>query len=198
LDFPRNDFWDFTLEAHGKKGVHEACLHLQREYELDINVLFFCCWVGASGAGALARERMRRIVDETAGWQESVVRPVWRARWKLKNGCGDYPRDLVEALRKDLVRSEVDAERIEQLHLASLAPDGRHTDKPWEKRLGDTLNSLREYLVLVMEGSSGADEPAGQVTTEDFLGPLTVILGAAFPQMPPGQVKNQVGRFLDL
>ena len=45
MEFPENPFWDFSVEVHQKSGVHEACLSLQRDYTLDVNLLFFCCWL---------------------------------------------------------------------------------------------------------------------------------------------------------
>ena len=41
--------WRFSLTVYGRAGVPAACLALQDEGGRDVNLLLYCCWVGASG-----------------------------------------------------------------------------------------------------------------------------------------------------
>ncbi len=53
MDYPDHPFWDFSLEVYGAEGVPPACLALQEAHQLDVNIVLFCCWTGATGRGAL-------------------------------------------------------------------------------------------------------------------------------------------------
>ena len=52
-DFPDHPFWDFSLIVYMTPGVGPACVALQEAHELDVNIVLFCLWAGASGRGAL-------------------------------------------------------------------------------------------------------------------------------------------------
>ena len=49
MDFPDHPFWDFSLRVHGADGVAGACLDLQDAHQLDVNIVLYCCWIGATG-----------------------------------------------------------------------------------------------------------------------------------------------------
>ena len=61
--FPDHLFWDFSLEVYAKEGVADACLRLQDDLGIDVNMLLFCCWAGHSGGGELGK----RFIADTAG-----------------------------------------------------------------------------------------------------------------------------------
>ena len=52
MAFPDHPFWDFSLGIYGWAGIPQACLELQSAHELDVNILLYCLWFGASGHGA--------------------------------------------------------------------------------------------------------------------------------------------------
>ena len=39
--------WDFSVRTYRKDGVADACLSLQNDHGADVNMLLYCCWVGA-------------------------------------------------------------------------------------------------------------------------------------------------------
>lgn len=191
MDFPQNPFWDFSITGHRKSGVYEACLELQKAYGLDVNLLFFCCWAGAVGSGPLGREKVGAAMAAVGGWQEDVVRPVWQARWRLKPAFGDFPPELTEPLRQALVAAELDAEHIEQLHLAEAVTFGHAAGLPDDQRAEHAAANLAEYLGRFFSGQGRAMPPAG-----DLAGPLAVILQACFDGLEPSRVKKIILRGL--
>ena len=62
VSFPEHPFWDFSLSVYSTEGVPAACLVLQDHHQVDVNVILFCCWLGASGRGA------RRSLISIFGW----------------------------------------------------------------------------------------------------------------------------------
>ena len=73
-DFLPHPFWNFSLEIYAGEGVAEACLDLQARRGCDVNVLLFCCWLGASGRPTLTADRLRTILRASDVWQAEIVR----------------------------------------------------------------------------------------------------------------------------
>ena len=84
-DFLPHPFWNFSLELYAGEGVAEACLDLQDRRGCDVNVLLFCCWLGASGRPTLTAERLRAILKVSDVWQSEIVRPLRQVRRLLKD-----------------------------------------------------------------------------------------------------------------
>ncbi len=182
MDFPEHPFWDFSIKVHGHAGVHEACLAMQVDHAIDVNILFYCCWRGAAGGGPARREDLLRIMEGSSGWQNEIVRPVWTARRKLKPRFGDFPVEFTEPLRRALIAAELDAEHMEQLQIAALAPfeiDAAAADRVRE---ADALENLTRYLFLHFEASCRAGGSAPPtVLPAGLKAPIGVLLRACFP-----------------
>ena len=117
-EFPDHPFWDFSLRVYGSEGVPEACLVLQERYGIDVNVLLYCCWLGASGRGTLDDGEIAAVRGAVEHWHRDVVRAVRAVRQRLKGGFGGAPVDLSEPIRRRIAKIEVDLEHVEQLMLA--------------------------------------------------------------------------------
>ena len=124
LAFPPSDFWDFSLSLYGKPGVAPACLALQERHGLDVNVLMFCLWLGASGRGPVPAATLAEAFAAAEAWHEEAVRPLRAVRRRLKTPVGSADPALAQALRTRIQKIEIDAEHIEQLTLANTAPAG--------------------------------------------------------------------------
>jgi uncharacterized protein (TIGR02444 family) len=110
-------FWHFSLAVYRREGVEAACLGLQDDVGLDVNLLLFCLWAGSRGqsleAGALAG-----LMASTGVWQAEVVAPLRRVRrWLKTQATIDGP--AAEALRQAIKSSELEAEALEQQLLES-------------------------------------------------------------------------------
>jgi uncharacterized protein (TIGR02444 family) len=187
-DFPDHPFWDFTIRVHGRKGVGEACLEMQRSHGIDVNLLFFCCWAGATTGSPLGRFALRRAMNSVAEWQEEVVQPIWRARWKLKAGFGAFPASFTEDLRRFLIAAELDAEHIEQLQLAATVPIRSKENTAELLQLEAAAANLTDYLLIFFEAKGKNSEPAR------FRKPLRTLLCGAFPNVGRGAVQEMMNR----
>ena len=86
---------------------------MQRELDVDVNMLLFCAWVGASRNATLSAEQLAMFEGIVRSWHEDVVKPLRRARDAIK-GRADSVDEGVAALRGRVLSVELDAERIEQ------------------------------------------------------------------------------------
>lgn len=117
-DFPDHPFWDFSAALYGRPGVADACIRLQDECGLDVNLLLFACWLENSGGGRLSGANWRRLINGTESWRREVVEPMRRVRRHLKSL--DSPPQAA-SLRKRVLALELDAEHAEQLAIVELA-----------------------------------------------------------------------------
>jgi len=179
MDFPDHPFWDFSLHLHERPGVPEACLSLQHLHGLDVNLLFFCCWTAGVLGRPLGREAVNRAVKAVAGWQEEVVRPVWKARRRIKEGFAGFPSTQTEPLRQTLIAAELDAEHLEQLYLAaavSIEP-AEHVDPV--AGIAAAASNLAEYLASFF-GEGGTGDRS--VIPPDVGASLSILIRGAFPE----------------
>ncbi len=121
MDFPKHDFWDYSVALYGKDGVAPACLALQERHGVDVNALMFCLWLAATGRGPAAREALDAAFAAVAAWHAQVVRTLRPLRQRLKFGFEPVDAELVRALRSRIQKIEIDAEHLEQLTLAASA-----------------------------------------------------------------------------
>ena len=71
-DFLPHPFWNFSLEIYSGEGVAEACLDLQERRGCDVNILLFCCWLGASGRPTLTADRLRALDPDALSPREAL------------------------------------------------------------------------------------------------------------------------------
>ena len=115
-----NPFWKFSLDVYAAPGVAAECLALQRELDVDVNMLLFCAWLGACHGSVLSAERIGFFEDIVRPWHEDVVKPLRRVRDTIKSRA-DYVEADIGALRKKVLDAELDAECIEQALLYQAA-----------------------------------------------------------------------------
>jgi uncharacterized protein (TIGR02444 family) len=115
-----NPFWKFSLDVYAAPGAAAECLALQRELDVDVNMLLFCAWLGASRKAMLSAEQLEMFADIVRPWHEDVVKPLRRVRDTVK-GRADSVHEDIGALRKKVLAAELDAERIEQALLYQAA-----------------------------------------------------------------------------
>ena len=172
LDFPEHPFWDFSLEVYAKEGVADACLKLQDDLGIDVNMVLFCCWAGHSGGGELGLRLIADAAGAVGSWHDEIVRPLRRLRRRLKEGFRGIDEERSRKLRREIQAIEIDSEHIEQLFLGERVAPGKDAELPAEIRAGHAAANLAGYLVM-----SGVAGPAGH------LGSIRTLLAASFPDL---------------
>jgi len=122
------EFWAFSLAVYGRPEVEAACLSLQFDHQLDVNVVLFCAWAGDLGM-SLDKATFAAQIAAAGEWQALAVQPIRTLRRRLKNlsvaGLSSEGRDT---LRQAIKSAELQAEKLEQsilvTTLAGLAQGG--------------------------------------------------------------------------
>ncbi len=121
--WPPSAFWDFSLATYARPGVADACLALQEELGVDVNLLLLACWLARQGRRPGA-ELAARLRDAAAAHQDPIVRPLRAARRALKARLARVDPALagpLGQLRRAVAAAELAAERAEQLELGLIA-----------------------------------------------------------------------------
>jgi uncharacterized protein (TIGR02444 family) len=115
-------FWTWALEAYGRPGAAEACLHLQDRHGQCIPYLLWAAWAAREGR-TLDRAALGAGTELSARWEASAIAPLRAARRAMKtpvDGVADAAR---EALRAEVKALELQAEQLLIETLEALATE---------------------------------------------------------------------------
>lgn len=113
-------FWNFSLAFYARPGVAEACLALQDRHDADVNVVLYLLFLARSGR-LLDEADVARVQALAEPWQRTVVMPLRAVRRALKAQVGAFEPEATAALRTEIKRIELAAERLQQETLERLA-----------------------------------------------------------------------------
>jgi uncharacterized protein (TIGR02444 family) len=113
-------FWRFSLRFYRMPGVADACIALQDEAGVDVNLLLFLLW-NAHMDRVLSRADVEALEGRVAGWRERVVIPLREVRRQLKSSPALVEKGTAEAFRTRIKQVELEAERLQQESLFALA-----------------------------------------------------------------------------
>ncbi len=116
-------FWDFSIATYRLDGVPEACLWLQNERGVDVNMLLFSLWYGGA-RGDFHDNCLTEALRFSTSWRDAVVKPLRSARSWMKQAPGEFESLSTEqwhTLREDIKACELDAEKAQEMGLERIA-----------------------------------------------------------------------------
>ncbi|NQD96701.1 TIGR02444 family protein, partial [Pseudomonas sp. CrR25] len=113
------DLWRFAEVFYRRPGVETACLQLQ-DQGADVCLLLCAIWLDQRGA-ACTPERAERLRATAAPWQHEVVGALRQVRQRWRAAAAHD--GALTALREQVKRLELEAEREQLQRLATLASD---------------------------------------------------------------------------
>jgi len=177
-------FWDFSLRVYAREGVAGACLTLQEQLQVDVNLLLYCCWLGHSGT-VLDSARLARALAFSQPWAQQVVRPLRGARRWMKAQPDSAKHDAdteYQSLRDAIKRVELQAERFQQHALAALTAASDTPAPPVERRLELMASNLKNYL------------GAAEIEIDTQVGNLLTTLLVAASDSDPAAARDKLRR----
>jgi uncharacterized protein (TIGR02444 family) len=127
-------FWRFSLGFYRRAGVADACIALQEEAGVDVNLLLFLLWQ-ASLHRELSHDEVAALETKVAPWRNTTVIPLRGVRRALKAPPPLVPAATAEFFRTRIKAVELEAERLQQeaMHaLARASPLGREAGSTQE------------------------------------------------------------------
>jgi uncharacterized protein (TIGR02444 family) len=116
-------FWRFSLKFYRQPAVSEACITLQDEFGVDVNLLLFLLWL-ASDDRKLSAEEVKMLDDNVRDWRNLTIVPIRDARRKLKGAATLVEPGTQEVFRNKVKAVELEAERLQQEALYAFAKSG--------------------------------------------------------------------------
>jgi uncharacterized protein (TIGR02444 family) len=113
-------FWTFSLGYYRAAGVSEACLELQDNCGVDVNVVLFLLWM-ASQQRQVGADAVKRLADKVRPWQVDVIGPIRALRRRLKSDAPLLDKGSAELFRTKIKAVELESERLQQEAMYALA-----------------------------------------------------------------------------
>jgi uncharacterized protein (TIGR02444 family) len=158
-------FWRFSLQFYRLPKVADACIALQEDAGVDVNLLLFLLW-HARQRRRLSSADVTALEAQIAPWRDVTVIPLRSVRRALKSPPALVALSAAEAFRNRIKAVELEAERLQQEAMYELAPLGADGASP---------NDAARVNVGAYESMRNVDFPEDAIET----------LLAAFASMPP-------------
>src|SRR6266851_3129980 len=100
-------FWQFSLRFYRQPKVADACIALQEDAGVDVNLLLFLLW-HATLKRALSVAEVAQLESRIGPWREATVVPLRTVRRALKS-----PPALVAPATAELFRTKIKAIELE-------------------------------------------------------------------------------------
>ena len=79
----KSPFWQFSVKFYAEPGVAQACIDLQDQASVDVNILFFLLW-SATQNRALGNSEVAELERDIGPWRDMAVVPLRNVRRALK------------------------------------------------------------------------------------------------------------------
>lgn len=106
-------FWRFSLHFYKQAGVSDACITLQDDCGVDVNLLLYLFWLASDGR-QLTADEVKNLDGKVKSWRELTIIPIRDTRRKLKGAVTLLDPNRQEAFRNKVKAVELDAERLQQ------------------------------------------------------------------------------------
>ena len=120
----KSPFWRFSVKFYAEPGVAPACIELQDQAGVDVNILFFLLW-NATQNRTLGNAEVAELERTIGAWRDIAVIPLRNVRRALKSPPPVIAPDVAEGFRTRIKAVELEAERLQQEAMYALAQSGR-------------------------------------------------------------------------
>jgi uncharacterized protein (TIGR02444 family) len=143
----KSPFWQFSVKFYAVPGVAEACIELQDQAKVDVNILLYLLWNAAQGRAFNAAD-VTEIERRIGPWREVAVVPIRTIRRTLKSPPPAVEPAAAEGLRTRIKAVELEAERLQQEALYGLAQSSR-LGRPSPSKEQAAQDSISSYQGVI-------------------------------------------------
>jgi uncharacterized protein (TIGR02444 family) len=143
----KSPFWQFSIKFYAVPGVADACIALQDQAQVDVNILFFLLWNATQGRAFNAAD-VTEIERRIGPWRTIAVVPIRDIRRALKTPPPVIEPAAAEGLRTRIKAVELEAERLQQEALYGLAETSR-LGRPSPSKADAAQDSISSYQGVI-------------------------------------------------
>ena len=144
MDFPNSEFWNYSKQLWSLPEVDTLCLELQNQYDINVNILLFCYWVGSQNL-SLSEDDIQTLIDTAQPWQ-TIITPLRDSRKLMQQHLIAIPANMVNQTVSNISEMEINAEHMTQISLEkALKPERLATYKN-KNEVECSFNNIKLYL----------------------------------------------------
>lgn len=143
FDALKKAFLTFSKKLHQMKDCDDIWACFEQKYELNLNVIFLCCFLPAMGFQPLSKDDIKFILKRARRWHEKVIEPL---RVLHRTVLSQRKNKKLALLADVVMRNEMLAEQVEQsfmLQVVYRLKDRENAPISPENRV---QNNLFEYI----------------------------------------------------
>ena len=137
-------FWDFYVCIYSHSGIEEACVCLQNKYQLNSNILLFCCWLARENYRGITNKDLETILQRISPWHSKIIEPLSY----LFRAIPHHHKFHEISLLRDLVAENILlAKKLEQtLMLQMITPFLEKENDKKTKPINKALSNIFTYI----------------------------------------------------
>ena len=144
MDYPNSEFWNYSTQIWTLPGIEPVCLEFQNNYDANVNILLYCCWVGDKKL-SINDDDVQVLLDTAQPWQ-TIIKPLRDSRKMMQQNLMAMPSEMIEQTTSNICEMELNAEHMEQLALEKALNLSQVTPCTDTSNIECSLNNLNRYL----------------------------------------------------
>ena len=140
-------FWRFSLQFYRQPSVADACIALQEQSGVDVNLLLFLLWQ-ATQQRSFSPNEVAALEARIGPWREATVVPLRAVRRALKAPPTLVAPATAEAFRTRIKAVELEAERLQQEAMYELARGNAAPGSAAGSSADAARTSLKSYATM--------------------------------------------------
>jgi len=161
MDFPTSELWNYSTQIWTLPEVESICLDLQDNYEANVNMLLYCCWVGDKNL-SLNDDDLQTLIDTVQPWQ-TIIKPLRDSRKMMKQHLIALPANTIDQTVSNISEMELNAEHMTQLALEKALRPEKILPCEDQSNIECSFSNIKAYISS-LDNISSADEIMPQIS----------------------------------
>jgi len=161
MDFPNSELWNYSTQTWTLPEVELTCLEMQNDYDININILLYCCWVGDKSL-LLNDDDMQTLLDTVQPWQ-IIIKPLRDSRKMMQQQLIAMPANMVDQTVANISEMELNAEHMTQLAMEKVLKQESISSASDQSNIECSLNNIKVYINS-LEGISSISDVMPQIS----------------------------------